>query len=110
MGGVLAEDLGLEFHGVDFAPTGLGTYFAKHSQGDALGFRIAPRWGLGHCPTGELGKGAIGGAGLESNGERPRDESRLPSPHGERPRDEPRLPSPNGASCESPGHRPGFGP
>ena len=96
MGGVLAEDLGLEFHGVDFAPTGLGTYFAKYSQGDALGFRIAPRWGLGHCPTGELGKGAIGGAGLESNGERPRDESRLPSPNGERPRDEPRLPSPNG--------------
>ena len=36
MGGVLAEDLGLEFHGVDFAPTGLGTYFAKYSQGDAL--------------------------------------------------------------------------
>ena len=59
------------FQGLGFAPTGLGTYFAKHSQGDALGFRIAPRWGLGHCPTGELGKGAIGGAGLESNGERP---------------------------------------
>ena len=91
MGGVLAEDLGLEFHGVDFAPTGLGTYFAKHSQGDALGFRIAPRWGLGHCPTGEFGKGAIGRAGLESKGERPRDEPRLPSPHG--------------ASYESPGHR-----
>ena len=46
--------------------------------------------------AGEIGKGAIGGAGLEPNGERPRDESRLPSP--------------NGAPCESAGHRPGFGP
>ena len=96
MGGVLAEDLGLEFHGVDFAPTGLGPCFAKHSQGDALGFRMAPRWGLGHCPAGELGKGAAGVTDLE--------------PNRETPRDEPRLPSPNGASCESPGHRPGFGP
>ena len=66
MGGVLAEDLGLEFHGVDFAPTGLGPCFAKHSQGDALGFRMAPRWGSGHCPAGELEKGAIGGADLKS--------------------------------------------
>ena len=36
-------------------------------------------------PAGELGKGTIGVAGLESNGERPRDESRLPSPNRERP-------------------------
>ena len=37
MGGVfLAEDLSLKFHGVGFALTGLGTYFAKYSQGDAL--------------------------------------------------------------------------
>jgi hypothetical protein len=92
----LAEDLGLEFHGLDFAPTGLGTYFAKHSQGDALGFRMAPRWGLGHCPADELGKGAIGGAGFESKEKRPREEPRLPGPKGERPRDEPRLLSPNG--------------
>ena len=81
----LAEDLGLEFHGLDFAPTGLGTYFAEHSQGDALGFRMAPRWGLGHCPAGELGKGAIGVAGFESNGETPRDELRLPSPNRQTP-------------------------
>ena len=81
----LAEDLGLEFHGLDFAPTGLGTYFAKHSQGDALGFRMAPRWGLGHCPADELGKGAIGVAGFESKEKRPREEPRLPGPKGERP-------------------------
>ncbi len=96
MGGFLAEDLGLEFHGVDFAPTGLGPFFAKHSQGDALGFRMAPRWGLGHCPADELGKGAIGVAGLESNGETPGDEPPLPSPNGATPRDEPPHPSPNG--------------
>ena len=84
MGGVLAEDLGLEFHGVDFAPTGLGTYFAKHSQGDALGFRRTPRWGLGHCPAGELGKSAAGVADLEPNGETPHHEPRLPSPNGQK--------------------------
>jgi hypothetical protein len=95
---------------VGFALTGLGPFFAKHSQGDALGFHMAPRWGLGHGPAGELGKGAAGGADLEPNGQTPRDEPRLPSPNGQTPRDEPRLPSPNGASCESPGHRPGFGP
>jgi hypothetical protein len=67
---------------------------------------MAPRWGLGHCPAGELGKGAIGMAGLEPNGEMPRDQPRLPSPNGEIPRDEPSLPSPNGTPCESPGHRP----
>ena len=70
--------------------------FTAQTQGDALGFHMAPRWGLGHCPAGELGKGAIGVADLEAKGERPCDE--------------PRLPSPNGASCESPGHRPGSGP
>ena len=91
---------------MSFALTGLGPFFAKHSQGDALGFRMAPRWGLGHCPAGELGKGAIGMAGLEPNGEMPRDQPRLPSPNGEIPRDEPSLPSPNGTPCESPGHRP----
>ena len=64
MGGVfLAEDLSLKFHGVSFALTGLGPFFAKHSQGDALGFRMAPRWGLGHCPAGELGKSTSDGVG-----------------------------------------------
>ena len=96
----LAEDLGLEFHGLDFAPTGLGTYFAKHSQGDALGFRMAPRWGLGHCPAGELGKGAIGVAGLESNGETPRDEPRLPSPNGQTPWTNHSCPAPTGRRRE----------
>ena len=110
MGGFLAEDLSLKFHGVDFAPTGLGHYFAKHSQGDALGFHMAPRWGLGHCPAGELGKRAIGVADLEAKGERPCDDPRFPSPNRERSRDKPRFASPNGATCESPGHRPGFGP
>jgi hypothetical protein len=52
-------------------------------------------------PAGELGKGAIGVAGLESNGETPRDESRLPSPNGaesQTPRRNPRHPfsSPTG--------------
>ena len=61
-----------------------------------MGFRMAPRWGLGHCPAGELGKGAIGVADLEPNGQTPPDVPRLPSPNGERPRDEPRLSSPNG--------------
>jgi hypothetical protein len=56
---------------VGFALTGLGPFFAKHSQGDALGFRMAPRWGLGHGPAGELGKGAAGGADLEPNGQTP---------------------------------------
>ena len=38
MGGFLAENLSPEFHGVaGFALTGLGPFFAKHSQGDALG-------------------------------------------------------------------------
>ena len=56
--------MGLEFHGLGFAPTGpltdgvgsvldrevyfptgLGTYFAKYSQADALGFHRTPRWG-----------------------------------------------------------------
>ena len=107
MGGFLAENLSPEFHGVaGFALTGLGPFFAKHSQGDALGFRRTPRWGLGHCPAGELGKGAAGVADLESNGD---DEPSLPSPNAEKPRHESRLPSPNGAQCESPGHRPGFG-
>jgi hypothetical protein len=69
----------------DFALTGLGHYFAKHSQGDALGFRMAPRWGLGHCPAGELGKGAIGVADLEPNGQTPRDVPRLSSPNRETP-------------------------
>ena len=36
MGGFLAENLSPEFHGVGFALTGLGPFFAKHSQGDAL--------------------------------------------------------------------------
>ena len=99
---------------------GLALFFAKHSQGDALGFRMAPRWGLGHCAASELGKGVICVAGLEFKGERPCDEPRLPSPNRERSRDEPRfaspngadavnepcLSSPNGATCESPGHRP----
>ena len=44
-GGFLAEDLGLEFHGLGVALTGLGPFFAKHSQGDALGFHRTPRWG-----------------------------------------------------------------
>ncbi len=83
-----------EFHGVGFAPTGLGPFFAKYSQGDALGFRMAPRWGLGHCPADELGKAASGGADLESNGQRPRDERSLPSPNGERPHDEPKPSQP----------------
>ena len=96
MGGFLAENLSPEFHDVGFALTGLGPFFAKHSQGDALGFRMAPRWGLGHCPAGELGKGAIGVAGLESNGETPRDEPRLPSPNEADAVNEPCLPSPNG--------------
>jgi hypothetical protein len=34
-----------------FALTGLGPFFAKHSQGDALGFRMAPRWGSGRWPV-----------------------------------------------------------
>ena len=55
MGGFLAEDLSLKFHGVDFAPTGLGHYFAKHSQGDALSFRMAPRWRLGRGYVSAIG-------------------------------------------------------
>ena len=60
MGGIrgwvfLAEDLGLEFHGLGFAPTGLGPFFTKHSQGDALGFRMAPRWGLGRVQVSAIG-------------------------------------------------------
>ena len=111
MGGFLAENLSPEFHDVGFALTGLGPFFAKHSQGDALGFRRTPRWGLGHCPAGELGKGAAGVADLEPNGETPHHEPRLPSPNGaesritnhafpaptgRKPRDEPRLPNPKG--------------
>ena len=53
-----------------------------NNEGDALGFRMAPRWGLGHCAASELGKGVIGVAGLEFKGERPCDEPRLPSPLG----------------------------
>ena len=35
--------------------SGLGTFFAKHSQGEALGFRIAPRDGLGGGRMSALG-------------------------------------------------------
>ena len=52
------------------------------NEGDALGFRMASRWGLGHCPAGELGKGAVGVAGLESNGETPWTNHAFPAPTG----------------------------
>ena len=60
MGGIkgwvfLAEDLGLEFHGVGFRPYRAWHFFAKHSQGDALSFRMAPRWRLGRGYVSAIG-------------------------------------------------------